>query len=163
MRINSPRVATLNILLFVKSVQTSLLIPPSTDIFQYFPVFVNGKSLKSNTEVTDEVQRSSISRVDVEKNQFIPPKPPIAHLKDGVNDNSPEVVSHVEVKVSKPVIGDDAKMNQGSTTRMQESSVYPNDSNNLHSAPVPPISHLFRSAMETCMSKLQGHSLHHYK
>ena len=151
-----------------KYVQTSLLIPPSTDIFQYFPVSVNGKTLKSNLEVNDEVNRSSISDVDIKGDQkgnfqsFIP-KPSSLHFKDDISENFKKEVSPVvEVKLSKPVIGDNAKINEGST-RMQQPRVCPNGSNNLSSAPVPPISHLFRSAMETCMSKLQGHSLQHYK
>ena len=153
-----------------KSVQTSLLIPPSTDIFQYFPVFVNGKSLKSNSEVNDEVNRSTNSDVDVKKDHKeifqTSPIPLIANLKDGVENDSLEVVSpHDERKperVSKPVNGDKAKINEGSSM-MQESPLCPNGSNNLSSAPVPPISHLFRTAMETCISKLQAHNLQQYK
>ena len=150
-----------------KCVQTSLLIPPSTDIFQYFPVFVKGKTLKSDLEVNDEVKRSSISDVDIKRDnrdisQSFPPRPSSLHFKDIPENSKEEISPHVEVKLSKPVIGDDAKMNQGST-RMQESPSCSNGSNGLSSASVPPISHLFRSAMETCMSKLQGHSFQHYK
>ena len=149
-----------------KSVQTSLLIPPSTDIFQYFPVFVNGKTLKSDLEVNVEVKRSSMSDVHIAKDHkdifhSLPPKPSSLQLKNDLIENSKEEVSpHVEVKVSKPVIGHNAIINEGST-RMKESPVSPNDANNLSSAPVLPISHLFRSAMETCISKLQAHSLQH--